>query len=60
MVSGALLTSMAVGFGSNDLPDPVTLIGKIVLNVVAVVALVLLARNPAPGPLDYGMTTGHS
>ena len=29
-------TSMAVGFGSNDLPDPVTLIGKIVLNVVAV------------------------
>ncbi len=45
MVSGALLTSMAVGFGSNDLPDPVTLIGKIVLNVVAVVGLVLLARK---------------
>jgi hypothetical protein len=45
MVSGALLTSMAVGFGSNDLPDPVSLIGKIVLNVVAVVALVVLARK---------------
>ncbi len=43
MVGGALLTSMAVGFGSNDLPDPVSLIGKIVLNVAAVGALVLLA-----------------
>lgn len=51
-VSGALLTSMAVGFVTNDLTDPVNLIGKIVLNAAAVVALVPLAgklrRRDAP------------
>jgi peptidoglycan/LPS O-acetylase OafA/YrhL len=43
VVLGALLAAMAAGFVSNDLSDPVNLIGKIVLNVVAVGALALLA-----------------
>jgi apolipoprotein N-acyltransferase len=45
VLSGALVTAMAEGFVSNDLSDPVNLIGKIVLNAVAVGALVLLARK---------------
>lgn len=45
VVSGALLSSMAVGFVANDLSDPVNLIGKIVLNVAAAGCLVLLARK---------------
>ncbi|HJP73033.1 MAG TPA: hypothetical protein VJ914_02120 [Pseudonocardiaceae bacterium] len=45
VVSGALLSSMAVGFVVNDLSDPVNLIGKIVLNVAAAASLVLLAAK---------------
>jgi hypothetical protein len=45
VLSGALVAAMAEGFVSNDLTDPVNLIGKIVLNAIAVGALVLLARK---------------
>jgi hypothetical protein len=41
-VSGALLSSMAVGFVTNDLSDPVNLVGKIVLNAAAIGGLALL------------------
>ena len=43
VVSGALVATMAVGFATNDLSDPVNLIGKIVLNALACLALLLLA-----------------
>jgi hypothetical protein len=42
-VCGALVAVMAVGFATNDLGDPVNLIGKIVLNAFACLALLLLA-----------------
>lgn len=53
VVSGALVATMAVGFATNDLTDPVNLIGKIVLNALACLALLLLAgklrrRDAAP------------
>jgi hypothetical protein len=40
---------MAVGFVTNDPSDPVNLIGKIVLNAAACLALVLLAGKSAGG-----------
>jgi hypothetical protein len=49
VVGGALMTTTAVGFVTNDLTDPVKAIGKIVLNVVAVGTLVLLAANSEGG-----------
>jgi hypothetical protein len=44
-ITGALIASMAAGFVTNDLSDPVNLIGKIVLNAAAIGALVLLHRK---------------
>jgi hypothetical protein len=46
---------MTVGFVTNDLTDPVNLIGKIVLNALACLVLLLLAgklRRRAAAPTE--------
>ena len=55
VVSGALVATMVVGFAANDLTDPVNLIGRIVLNALACLALLLLAgklRRRAATPTE--------
>ncbi|MGH7881884.1 MAG: hypothetical protein ACREN8_03110 [Candidatus Dormibacteraceae bacterium] len=46
-VTGALTASMISGFFVNDLTTPVNLVGKILLNIVALALLAVLAGNSA-------------
>jgi hypothetical protein len=57
LISGALYASMLLGFLASGIRLPIDVIGKLVLNVVAIVGLSYLARTlrrrkPAPVPSD--------